>query len=1174
MKTKAGRMIRTLVSAAAVLVGCTSALADMPSANEYVQGGLVMQLDGIERGDDPSVWTDLSGNGFDWALDSANCTWKDIGLHFDGKGVCGSLVDATKSFAGKVKTIEFVYANETTASESIIFTPGLAYVSYVYTQGQVVGLGSNNSSALNGFGNTGSKTNGYHAVYNDTNSWNGVSELVMNGMSREAVKAGNWWGCGAVAALGNRNNGSASKPAKGILMALRIYDRVLTPAERIQNEELDRERFGVPDERRRFDVTARGSNGGLVSINGGPFAASVTETLIEGSEVTVAVQEPVGTKFLWWKREDVERLEREGAFSFVLQGQDTVVDALFHAEGSGVDARLGRYSTDGLLGWWDGIANAGAGQAHDDSAMVWTSIVGAGDLTLHEGMASFVSNALVCVASQQDVNAACTKAISNVLTLEIVMDPPASDQAHIAFTAGGNTRMVATYAAGTVLGASGGYRYTVAAAPNAFTFTYSGSSVKDFYEGGMLNEAKGSADTWSSAPTTCAIGVASKYAYAGHVYAIRLYDRELSEVEIANNAQVDGVRFFGKSEDEHAVADVRGSGAVSVNGGEAKSEQEIDAEPGDEVTLTAVPGEGMSFVAWETEGLALTGDARKTNPLTFTFTPAVRRITAVFAASGSAEQEVTQYSFDGLAAFWDGVVNVGFGLAHDNDATAWKDLVGQRDLQLIEGNAEFADNALNCVRRSRGAAAGPAMTASGLKTVEVVCEQPSSSSIILSGGGEVLLIAGSGFIQYLREAYKNVTSTNLATYAFAQMDGRGWVFFENGAERSERGGFETWAAGGGIFLGSRDLDGGNSFVGRIHAVRLYTRALSAAELAHHSDIDQRRFFDCAEVPADRGIRFRPDGSAEYRLRVSANRGGQVSVNGVAAGSGDLWFPEGESVTLAAHPDASHQFAGWVDDTRSAILDDAVPNTNVTFAIKSATSVGCSFVRSYVLRHASAASYAQDGLVAQWDGIERGNDPAVWTDLSGNGRNWALDLANGAWTAQGLAMDGIGRLGTFVDGAPALEKSDLRTMEVVYANGAGAQNTIVFVPGTDNGYYIYTDGQNRVGYYGVGTRRYGNAVSLGSTNRFNVVCGSTTVESAFVNASPRMNDGMADWWRVGNEASLGGLAASKPAKGEIMAIRIYNRVLTADERLLNAKLDAIRFLGEPAPAVPGLMILLR
>ena len=42
----------------------------------------------------------------------------------------------------------------------------------------------------------------------------------------------------------------------------------------------------------------------------------------------------------------------------------------------------------------------------------------------------------------------------------------------------------------------------------------------------------------------------------------------------------------------------------------------------------------------------------------------------------------------------------------------------------------------------------------------------------------------------------------------------------------------------------------------------------------------------------------------------------------------------------------------------------------------------------------------------------------------------------------------------------------------------------------------------------------------------------------------------------------------------MAIRIYNRVLTSEERLLNAKLDAVRFCGEPVPKAPGLMILLR
>lgn len=1172
MNNKIRKLARAIVPTLLVLAHCASTFA---GASDYVQNGLVMQLDGIERGDDPSVWTDLSGNGFDWALDSANCTWKDIGLHFDGKGVCGVLATkSTADFAGKVKTIEAVYCNEDPKTASIIFSCGGGnFAAYLFTlnNGRFCYGGDSAAVTGNAFADVGTTTNSFSITYKTTTTtFGGVSRIVKNGGLAEPIAAGNFITPGNVPELGARKYGTGNPfPAKGILMALRVYDRELTREEYQQNMALDSQRFGTPYHCLSRTVTVEATNGGLVSVNDGDYAERVSVDVEEDTMVTLHARPE--SSFLWWTKDgDVTQLAGE-PLEFHLGREDVSYVAHFPK-----DERLGRYSTTGLICWWDGIANVNAETAHSDTTNVWTSLVGSYDLLIKSGAASFTSNALVCVAGY-DHTAVGAKKLTGIKTIEVVVDQPMTDTSHMIFSAGSDvTRVVTTFSGGMIngIGNSGLAYIPTGTGPNTFAFVYDGNSTT-FYEGGGKNEQTMPAAKWTYVPDYVTVGSRDpKYGYAGHVYAIRVYDRQLTEAEVIAHAQVDAVRFFGKSEDEHAVADVRGSGAVSVNGGEAKSEQEIDAEPGDEVTLTAVPGEGMSFVAWEAEGFALTGDALKTNPLTFTFTPAVRRITAVFAASGSAEQEVTQYSFDGLAAFWDGVVNVGFGLAHDNDATVWKDLVGLRDLQLIEGNAEFADNALNCVGRQNGAAAGPASTVGELKTVEVVCEQPSSSSVILSNGGETLLTAGSGVVQYLHESYKNVTSTNLATYAFAQMDGRGWVFFENGAERSERGVFSSWSKDNDIYLGSRSLNGGNPFVGRIHAVRLYTRTLSAAELAHHSDIDQRRFFDCAEVPADRGIRFRPDGSAEYRLRVSANRGGQVSVNGVTAGSGDLWFPEGASVTLAAHPDASHQFAGWLDDTRSAILDDAVLNTNVTFAIKSATSVGCSFVRSSVLRRHTASDYVQDGLVAQWDGIERGNDPEVWSDLSGNGRNWALDLANGDWTAQGLSLNGIARVGVFAAGAPVLTAADLRTIEVVYANGAGAQDTIVFVPGADNGYYIYTDRQNHVGYYGKGTLRYGNAVSLGSTNRFNVVCGSTTVESAFVNASPRLNDEMGDYWNVGSEASLGGLAASKPAKGEIMAIRIYNRVLTADERLLNAKLDAIRFLGEPTPAVPGLMILLR
>ena len=47
-----------------------------------------------------------------------------------------------------------------------------------------------------------------------------------------------------------------------------------------------------------------------------------------------------------------------------------------------------------------------------------------------------------------------------------------------------------------------------------------------------------------------------------------------------------------------------------------------------------------------------------------------------------------------------------------------------------------------------------------------------------------------------------------------------------------------------------------------------------------------------------------------------------------------------------------------------------------------------------------------------------------------------------------------------------------------------------------------------------------------------------------------------------------------AKGELMAMRFYNRRLTGPERLLNAKLDAIRYLGEKPPRANGLCVIIR
>ena len=61
-------------------------------ALDYEQDGLVCQFDGIENvghgqahSSDTSCWVDLTGNGYDWTLNSANCSWTELGLSINGR---------------------------------------------------------------------------------------------------------------------------------------------------------------------------------------------------------------------------------------------------------------------------------------------------------------------------------------------------------------------------------------------------------------------------------------------------------------------------------------------------------------------------------------------------------------------------------------------------------------------------------------------------------------------------------------------------------------------------------------------------------------------------------------------------------------------------------------------------------------------------------------------------------------------------------------------------------------------------------------------------------------------------------------------------------------------------------------------------------------------------------
>ena len=92
---------------------------------------------------------------------------------------------------------------------------------------------------------------------------------------------------------------------------------------------------------------------------------------------------------------------------------------------------------------------------------------------------------------------------------------------------------------------------------------------------------------------------------------------------------------------------------------------------------------------------------------------------------------------------------------------------------------------------------------------------------------------------------------------------------------------------------------------------------------------------------------------------------------------------------------------------------------------------------------TAASYAQDGLVGQWDGIENAGAglPHVttnyWVDLTGQTGDFALFTGVASFTADGLKKNAAGIMATNVT---ATARTDVLTIEVV-VSGAPASGWV-------------------------------------------------------------------------------------------------------------------------------------
>lgn len=217
----------------------------------------------------------------------------------------------------------------------------------------------------------------------------------------------------------------------------------------------------------------------------------------------------------------------------------------------------------------------------------------------------------------------------------------------------------------------------------------------------------------------------------------------------------------------------------------------------------------------------------------------------------------------------------------------------------------------------------------------------------------------------------------------------------------------------------------------------------------------------------------------------------------------------------------------------------------------------------------AASYVGDGLVMALDAIENaGSDvhddaSTVWKDLSGNGYDWTIDLANATWSATGLDFLGKGICGSRAADATTLE-GKFTTVEFLWKTG-GSLSSFIFTPGLARTAYLFVDPtSSKLGIGLCDSKRV--LTPLNTDVAYSVLyqrassdTRPTGVTNVLVNASSaEIVSG--DYWILSTEQRLGGRAAAdaKPATGTLRTMRVYDRPLTMSERALNAYVDVHRY----------------
>ena len=902
---------KVILAVAAAWAAVVPAAADTLSAASYAQDGLVGQWDGIENvgaglhDSTTNYWTDLTGQSGDCALFTGVASITANGLTKNVAGIMATNV--TPTARSDVRTIEVVVSG----------APASGWVhAFFITKDQTVSFNNDrtggNRDYFFDYNNYGWRTllkptqETVAVVYESSTK---AQKFRQNGVSPTGSKTTNNWGSprgSSAMHIGGRTGyeTSGDYTTKGYTVhAVRLYNRALSDAEIKRNATIDQIRFfGAPAEimpsSSKFALVATAGTGGMVAaddVNAAPNAKAKNEVSFSEGVYPVALRAiPLqGWKFTGWTGDFLCVTEGSASTPVIVvsSGCGRVYHATFVRDDDNPEIP---YVTDGLVGRWDGIENAGAG-IHDTSTNRWVDLSGqGGDFLVLSQTASFSDTGLKKNAT--GICATNLLAHTGVLTIEgAVSGMPSSGWVDAVYL---NEHQTLTMRNETDDNRQFFFDYNklkwrMKGQPDALTvsvtYAMNGSTPEgqqpfyldgappqngSIYGSGMYWWAASSTNTWIGGRVGFPDG--GDYKTFGYtVNALRFYNRVLTAGEIAYNSAVDRLRFRGLRMEGFAYRLVNGNvqcklrawmdgqgGTISMDGGAAVTDRVETAwvafGTAQTATITATPEKGWTFLGWTGDTDAIVSGTANDLSVSVSTTRGAA-LQARFTTTG-------KYVQNGLIGFWDARENAGFG-HYDANATAWKDLTGiSGDFHLNAASGVFEADALYKLRRGRMAFNAARRT--DVRTIEAVVSTnlPNNAwalPIFISHKQHISIKdqgAGNNRLYFFDRLSTDEghygwetpeRPTLMTVTVLSESETSAVDCFVNGAkpEGSSYGNYWGDSPSSVMAMGARGpVSGGDATaIGyRIHAVRFYNRQLTEREIRRNAWQDSIRYFGKAE----------------------------------------------------------------------------------------------------------------------------------------------------------------------------------------------------------------------------------------------------------------------------------------------------------------------------------------